>query len=180
MISKLREEVEEFEERERKLYQTSVFLFKMLLAGTVFQAILFLYPETYGLQAGLAQIVQALLNTGGIGFERQGFLLLDSKSSYLITQDCLGWKSMAVFTALMFSSTSRYRKHLKPFLIGLTAIFVANIVRIITTVYLSHSGIISYEIIHSIFWKWGLTAVTLSLWVLWLYKNSDANNLGNL
>lgn len=170
-IPELKEQVEELEGRERKLYETSIFVSKMVLAGLIFQLVLFTYPDTYGLQAGLAHVTQILLELFGVELERQGALLVDSRKSYLVTQDCLGWKSMAAFTALLFSSTSEYRRHLKPFIAGIIVIGSVNIIRVSTTVYLSQAGLISFEIIHSLFWKWGLTFTVIVLWLFWLYND---------
>ena len=171
-LAKIRKELEELEDRDKKLYVTSIFVSKMVLTGFVFQLILRIYPDTYGLQSFLAQITQLVLNSVDLELERQGALLFDSQAAYLVTQDCLGWKSMAAFTALVFSSTSGYRKHLKPVLAGIVVISLVNIFRISTTVYLSHINLISFDIIHSFFWKWVLTFTVLALWALWLYKNS--------
>lgn len=172
MIAELKEEFDELEGNHRKLYETSVFMGKMLVAGLFFQLILFLYPDTTSLQAGLAEITQRVLSLTGVNLERQRISLIDSDVTYVVTQDCLGWKSMAAFTALIFSSTNKYRKHLKPVLIGITAIAVLNIVRVSTTIYLSHINLISFEIIHTVFWKWGLTFIVILFWSIWLYQKS--------
>lgn len=172
MIAELEEELEKLEGRQKKLYETSVFLIKMLTAGVFFHIILTIYPNTAGLQAGLAEITQRLLSLIGVNLERQGIRLIDSNVTYIVTQDCLGWKSMAAFSSLVFSSTSKYRKHFKTLLIGLLAIASLNIVRIVTTIYLSHIKLISFDIIHSLFWKWGLTFFVVLLWGVWLHQKS--------
>lgn len=172
MIAEFKEEIENFNERQRKLFETSVFMAKMLTAGAFFHILLLLYPSTTGFQAGLAEITQRVLSVFGITLERQGITLIDYNVNYVVTQDCLGWKSMAAFTALVFSSTSNYRKYIKPLLAGLLAIVFVNIVRIVTTIYLSHIKLISFEIIHSLFWKWGLTFFVITIWVCWFHRKS--------
>jgi len=102
MMDKLRQEIEDFDERQRKLFETSVFMAKMLGAGAVFHLILLLYPSTYGFQSALAEITQRILGIFGIYLERQGINLIDYNVTYVVTQDCLGWKSMSAFTALVF------------------------------------------------------------------------------
>lgn len=172
MKDKLKEELENFNERQRKLFGTSVFMAKMLTAGAFFHLLLLLYPSTTGLQAGLAEITRQILGVFGITLERQGINLIDYNVTYIVTQDCLGWKSMAAFTALVFSSTSNYRKYIKPLLVGLLAIVVVNIIRIVTTIYLSHIELISFEIVHSLFWKWGLTFFVITIWAAWFHRKS--------
>jgi len=172
MMDKLRQEIEDFDERQRKLFETSVFMAKMLGAGAVFHLILLLYPSTYGFQSALAEITQRILGIFGIYLERQGINLIDYNVTYVVTQDCLGWKSMSAFTALVFSSTNEYRKYFKPLLVGLFAIAFLNVIRIVTTIYLSHIQLISFEIVHSLFWKWGLTFFVLVLWLGFLHLKS--------
>lgn len=162
---------EEFNKRQEKLFEALVFFSKLLFAGLFFQAILFIYPDTSGAQAFLAQIVafivDPLMNTS---FTASGIDVVAENITYVITQDCLGWKSMAAFAALVFASTRQYRKNAKYVFGGLLIIFVANIVRIVTTIYLSHTGIISFEIIHDTLWKWSLTGLVLVMWLAWFEK----------
>lgn len=172
MIAELKEEINNLNERQRKLFDTSLFMAKMLIAGAFFHLLLLLYPDTSGLQAGLADITQRILAFLGVPLERQGFNLLDHNVTYVVTQDCLGWKSMAAFTALVFSSTDNYRKHAKTILLGAIAIEAVNIVRIVSTIYLSHINLISFEIIHTFFWKWGLTFFVIAIWAAWLHQKS--------
>ncbi len=161
---------DEMDERQEKLYETSVFLARLLAAGIVFQAILFIYPDTYSLQAGLTGLVSTLLNWIGVPSYYEGIFIFLGESSFRVTQDCLGWKSIAAFMGLMFASSGNLREHRNFILAGISALVVGNVVRVITTIYLSHINLISFEIIHGIFWKWGLTALVLVLWLYWLRK----------
>lgn len=168
----LENKIESLDERQRKLFETSVFMGKMLLAGTFFNLMILIYPGTKGFQAGLADITQRILSLLGVHLERQGINLIDYNVTYVVTRDCLGWKSMAAYTALIFSSTKQYRKYVKPLVLGLLAIAVVNIVRIVTTIYLSHIGFVSFEIVHSLFWKWGLTFFVILVWAIWFHQKS--------
>lgn len=168
---KLSNRKEQLSEREEKLFDTSIFLFKLLLAGAFFQLILLTEPDTYGLQSFLASVTQEVLQFTGLSLERQGALLIGPASSYLVTQDCLGWKSMSAFTGLVFASSSSPGKIVRTAALGVSALFLVNIFRIVTTVYLSYMNIISFEIIHSFLWQWGLTAVVLVMWFGWMKRN---------
>lgn len=162
----------EMNKRQRKLFETSLFLGRLLTAGIIFQLILFLYPSTYGIQAWFAGLISTLLGFTGLETTKEGIFILLDGASYRVTQDCLGWKSMAVFTGLMFASSS-LRKHYRFLLAGIAVLLLANTVRVVSTVYLSHTGIISFSIIHGTLWKWGLTAVVLGLWVYWFRSQSS-------
>lgn len=160
----------ELTETQEKLNSTLLFTLKLLAAGLIFHIILFVYPDTHTLQVGLAQITNFFLDIIGFNFETQGIYLVGEQANYVITQDCLGWKSMAMFTALVFASSTRFRNHLKFVFGGIMLLITANIVRIVSTVYLSEKGIISFDIIHGVLWKWGLTFIVLVVWIAWFNR----------
>ncbi|MFB6203396.1 MAG: archaeosortase/exosortase family protein [Candidatus Nanohaloarchaea archaeon] len=157
----------ELSERERKLFDTLVFMTKFLAVGLVFQVILWIYPDTSSLQAGFAVLINQILDLLGFDFVTRGTYIISTSVDYVITQDCLGWKSMMAYIGLMFASSEDLRAHLKALAGGLGVIAVANVVRVVTTIYLSHMDIISWDIIHGLLWKWGLTAVVLVVWFYW-------------
>jgi exosortase/archaeosortase family protein len=161
----------EMDQRQQKLYQTLIFFSKLLFAGLIFQAILNIYPDTTDAQTFLAQTIAFLINPlMKASFTASGIDVVTEGVRYVITQDCLGWKSMAAFTALVFASAESYRKNVKYLVAGVAFIYVANIARIITTIYLSELGIVSFDLIHDFFWKWSLTALVLVMWVFWFEK----------
>jgi exosortase/archaeosortase family protein len=164
---------EDFTERQERLFETLMFLGKLLLAGTVFRGILWVYPDTSFLQEGLAALISMMLNSTGIEAVRQGFSINISGIEYVITQDCLGWKSIAAFTGLMYASSSRTLEHLNFILQGFAAIIIANIIRVYTTVFLAERGIINFQIIHDVLWSWSLTFLVLVIWAYWFTKLKD-------
>lgn len=161
----------EMNKQQKKLFKGLKFISKLLFAGLIFQSILFIYPDTTSAQAFLAQIVAVIVDPlMKASFTVSGINVVTDGVHYIITQDCLGWKSIAAFTGLIFASTEKYRKNLKYIFAGTAMIFLANIARIVTTIYLSHTGIISFQIIHDTLWKWSLTGLVLILWILWFEK----------
>ena len=157
---------DDLSERDRKILDANVFLGKMLLVGAVFHGILFLYPNTVAIQEAFARFLTNFMNAFGYSFAHHGIYMMDGGSGYEITQDCLGWKSMMAFTALMVSS-GNIRENMKYIFAGLGLIVLANFVRVVTTVHLAEIGIFSFEIIHGFLWRWSLTAVVLVLWIIW-------------
>ncbi len=169
----LRNISENADSRQKKLYKTSLFTGKFLIAGIVFQLILYINPDTYQVQAAFTTLMAFLLSVAGLELTYTGIRIFTSEAVYVIVQDCLGWKSMAVFIALIYASTSRTLEHLKYILIGLLVLVIANIVRVFTTVYLSEIGLISFEVIHGTLWRWSLTIVVLALWIYWFNNLKD-------
>lgn len=155
-------------DRQRKLYETLQFMLKLLFFGFIFQAILFIYPDTYPIQSAFASLIGTILSPF-MQLQVNEIYILTAEASYVIVQDCLGWKSMAVFTALFLSATTQFREQAKYLFYGLIGIFVANIVRVTSTVYLAEIGVISFEVIHTFLWRWGLTFIVLAIWFYW-YK----------
>lgn len=162
----------DFTERQEKLFDTSVFLGKLLLLAVPFQLFLVLEPDTVIYQEFHAGLISWLLNSIGYNTFSQGIDILLDDTIYRITQDCLGWKSMAAFSALTIATETKL-KSLRFVVIGILVLFVVNIVRILTTILLSEVGIISYSVIHGTLWKWGLTFVILVLWIFWLERRND-------
>ncbi len=153
---------------QRRLYRTSVFLGKLLLVGAVFQSIIFLSPSTTQIQSFYAGFLTQIMNFfGAEAFNRGIDIYMGNGSIYRIVQDCLGWKSVMMFTGLTFASHEERSlgKSLKYLTTGTVMIQVGNVVRILSTIYLAESGVISFEVIHGLFWTWGLAALVLLIWM---------------
>lgn len=174
----LKEELHLAFEEYPRLKDMLSFISVMLAAGLIFRLVIFLDPDTYFLQEQLAGVSSQFLNYFGYTFETQGALIIGETNNYLITRDCLGWKSMAAFTALIAASADKIRNEARIILIGLTAIVLANLVRIVSTVMLSEMGVISFDIIHTFLWRWGMTLIVLLLWYLWLDNGQTFGFLG--
>lgn len=153
-------------DRQRKLYETLQFILKLLFFGLIFRLILVIYPDTYPIQSAFASLIGTVLSPF-MQVHVNGIYILTAEASYVIVQDCLGWKSMAVFTALFLSATTKFREQAKYLLYGLIGIFIANVVRVASTVYLSEIGVVSFEVIHTFLWRWGLTFIVLLIWLYW-------------
>lgn len=162
-----RKELRKSRDEQQQLWETTEFLAKLLAVGLVFRAILYFNPDTLFLQEQLAGTIHYLLELAGYSFELQGALIVGSPDSYYITRDCLGWKSMSAFVALVFASADSWRQEIKFMAAGALFIALLNIIRVLSTIVLSEAGIISFEIIHSFLWKWGMTLAVLALWYLW-------------
>ena len=164
---------EEFNETQQKLYETLIFLGKLLLAGTVFQGILWAYPDTRILQSMLADLIASMLNSSGIEATVETFYIYIGNTPYYITQDCLGWKSLAAFTGLVYASSKRTLEHINFIFQGFIVIVLANIVRVYSTIFLAEKGVISFSVIHDVLWSWSLTFLVLAMWAFWMLKMKD-------
>lgn len=171
-MSEFKDEMRDELERKPHYRETLNFMGKMLLAGILFRIVLFFNPDTQLFQAWLAEVSRVALDLFGYGFERQGFLLVGSGPDYLITRDCLGWKSMAAFVALVFASAEKMRREAEILVIGVVGLALANVVRVVSTIILSEAGVISFDVVHTFLWRWGMTILVLVIWYLWLDNGS--------
>ena len=140
------------------------FLGKMLVFGIAFQSILYWNPDTSIIQQFFARITGELLVVLGMDYSYSGISVVGREGIYLITRDCLGWKSIALASALIIS-TSEIREKAKYVILGMFLVFIANIIRVLTTIILAEQGIVSFEIIHTFLWRWGLAALVLGFWI---------------
>ena len=170
MIERLGFETDEFDERQLRLYQLLQFFARLLLVGAVFHFLLWLYPDTSAYQAFLAHLLNIGLNLFGFDFTVQGISIITPEVEYIITQDCTGWKSGMALIGFTYASTGKLRKHFKFLGSGISVIWVANYIRVLTTVVLAEKGILSFDVIHGFLWRWGLTAVVFAIWLLWYRK----------
>lgn len=162
--------LENLTETQRKLVEVSKFLIKLLIAGAVFRIILFTYPDTTYIQAMFADIIGLTLQSSGFNPTVEGISIIISAQEYIITQDCLGWKSVAAFLGLMYASTDRTLTNLNFLVKGILIIGIANFIRVYSTLILAEKGIITFSIIHDILWSWSLTLIVLAIWGYWLVK----------
>ena len=170
MIEKLGFETDKFDESQQKLYELLQFFVRLILVGAVFHFLLWLYPDTSAYQSFLAHLLNIGLNLLGFDFTVQGTIIITPGVEYVITQDCTGWKSGMALIGLTYASTGKLRKHLKFLGSGIALIWVANYIRVVTTVVLAEKGILRFEIVHGFLWRWGLTAVVFAIWLLWYRK----------
>lgn len=170
---------EEFNERQQKLYELIKFFSRLFLVGIALRGILWIYPDTTGFQAFNADIIAGVMNLMGYDFSVNGIRILTPGIDYIISQDCTGWKSGMALIGLVYASTGRLRKHYRFVLLGLAAVFIANIIRVVTTIILAESGLVSFEIVHGFLWRWGLTAIVFAVWMVWFKGLEDGEKDGD-
>lgn len=170
---------EELGQKQQKLLEVLCFVGRLLVAGLVFRAIIHLEPSTVGLQTGLAEITSFSLNLLDHQSTVKGITVLVGQNAYSITQDCLGWKSLAAFLGLSFASRS-LREKTRIILLGILLIMIVNFIRIISTIILTQNGIASFDFIHNITWRWLLTLTVLVSWISVLKSKQIRSKISEL
>jgi exosortase/archaeosortase family protein len=123
-----------------------------------------------------AFLVSRLINFLGLTSKaEENFIIIDNKI-YEISWDSTGWKSLYTLFALIMSTPIYNRRKIKPLIIGLSLLFLFNITRIATTIYLSYKQIYSFDFLHLSLWRWGSIGFLLFIWLIFLY--TQKNNIG--
>lgn len=117
-------------------------------------------------------LVRHLLSASGIEYQVLNNLIMlpieNGNWAAFINWDCTGWMVMYAFFALVMSSPVAWSRK-KTALLMIPAIYALNILRIwFMFFYVSEFGTALYPVVHSIIWSWGLVAVALVLWAVWL------------
>jgi exosortase/archaeosortase family protein len=123
-----------------------------------------------------AFLVSRLLNFLGLNSKaEENFVLIDNKI-YEISWDSTGWKSLYTLFSLIMSTPIYNRRKIKPIIVGLSLLFLFNIVRIVATIYFSYKQIYSFDFLHLGLWRWGSIGFLLFIWFIFLY--TQKNNIG--
>ena len=162
-----------------KLWDMLIFVSRFLVLALPFYFVLWLNFDAYPLQLMTAKAVSFLLTFLGVGYELNGhFIFIPSVLWTIeIIKDCVGWKSLMALWGLMFATRGVfYKKTIYGALAGIPLIFVGNAVRIASSVWLAIMfGLDKFTFIHDFLWQWGLIALVLGIWWIWLKKATTRN-----
>ena len=128
------------------------------------------------LQVLIAQITSAFLKSLGYDVvqNNQNMILGIGSNFYNIdvSWDSTGWKSLyALFALVIAVPNSNLKSKLSFLSLGLPAVFVLNLFRIVTTILTAlNFGFQYFDLVHIFLWREGLIAVVVLLWYAWLRK----------
>lgn len=147
--------------RQENLLIAAKFLLRLTAIGLIFRAFIFFFPTFLPLQKAFAYVSASLLDLFIPEITRNG-IDIQAGEWFRVTRDCTGWKSAAALTGISVASKSWSWKFLAK---GFLLIASANVLRIVTVIYLDFAGVASFELTHGILWRWGLTALVLGYWL---------------
>lgn len=155
---------------QKRLLETLVFLIKMLVFAIPLYVIMQLQNVLLPLQEMVSANVVSLLQLFGFSAYRSGFLIASDGIAFIVSEDCTGWKSMLLLTALVCAVPCvAWQKRFAGIAAGLMIIYLGNLARIMVVVLAWKAyGIETANIIHDIFWQFGLIALVLLTWMAWL------------
>ncbi len=155
------------------------FLIKFNLLAVPMYIVMFSGIEFYPLQLFLTDVMHGIITTLGYEATKSGITLtlvsMPAVANVIIGMDCTAWKSMYALAALMIASPVKNdRKKLKHILLGVSAVFVINIVRLVTTVLAGYwFGMRYLDIVHTLLWREGMIFAVVLIWLLWLKRKKE-------
>ena len=171
-----------FDSFQKKLWNIFIFLLRFLVLAIPLHVLLWLNFDAHILQVVTVNSVSFLLSLFNVSHRVIDVFLIVYFGSVPwtieIIKDCVGWKSFMAVCALIFAVRKvSAKKRIKGILIAAPLIFIGNIFRIFTSIYLSMAlGYKWFDFIHNILWQWGLIALVILIWWLWLEKIADVGN----
>lgn len=160
----------ELSETDQQRLDLLLFLVRLLLLATPLYVLLWIDWNPVWLRQLQAGIGTAVLDLTGMAVTHSGTWIEAPGLAVDVSVDSTGWKSMLAVMALVLAVTDLPRRERVIGLVaGLATVFAANILRLTSMIYAVVVWGISYELIHTFLWRWGLTAVLLSYWLIWLH-----------
>ena len=173
---------ERFEERikpklskqQEQYWEVLIFLMRLLLLSIPLYIILSVPGLLYSLQLWTANFTTLLLQTLGFPATQDGVWITinyaDNPFTFIISEDCTGWKSIMFLFALLFAIKKAVLKsRLAGLLAGAVTLLVANMLRILAVVYAERLwGQDFAMILHDWLFRYGLVLLVLGLWVFWM------------
>ncbi len=163
-----------FNPRQKKLWGIFVFLAKFAILSLPLHFLLWVNFDATPVQEFVAKAVNSMLEASGIAAKQAGtFIAVATKTGPLtveIIKDCVGWKSILALFGLIFATPKiAMRKRIVGLLAGAPAIFILNLFRIWSTVYITVlKGYDFWEITHTFLWQEGLIIAVVAVWLAWM------------
>lgn len=157
------------DERQRRLLAALRFLAVFTALATPLYLLLAVGWEGTWLRHRMASAAVTGLHVLGVEAGRNGAFIEAGTFLIDVTRDSTGWKSVLALTALIVATPASWRRRIQGIVIGAGFIAVANVARIVTTVYAAVVHQVPYELLHTVLWRWGLVGVVLVTWMVWLY-----------
>jgi exosortase/archaeosortase family protein len=112
-----------------------------------------------------------LLNLFNIRFQTQGYQIITSNFSSIITFDCTGWKQFYIFCALIFLPLEiKLSSRLKG-LLFLIPLYFYNLFRVIISIYVGSISYLWFKPLHYFLWNFLFLALVFVFWFWWYQRN---------
>lgn len=167
-----------------KLYELFIFMLKFTILGIPLLWTFYYPVNFYELELFQANAVVSMLKISGLNvvlgdtLSPESFMKVPLISVEGLNTDvgidmaCTGYRSFYAFLALVISSPRvKWKRKGHVLLTGFVIVGLVNILRIFTTILLGLAfGEVFFEIIHTFLWRYGMLALVIFLWYVWLKR----------
>jgi len=158
---------------QKKLWNTLQFVLRFTIFSIPLYLVLWLNLSMLPMQYMVADHATWTLSALSFAVTKDNLILsvgAEKPFLFYIGPDCIGWKSMLCFIALVFASLGvKMKKRILGIVFGIPAIYLGNLARIIIVVLIERSyGLEAALVFHDWLWQAGLMALVLSAWLIWL------------
>ncbi|MDD5418047.1 MAG: exosortase/archaeosortase family protein [Candidatus Nanoarchaeia archaeon] len=175
----------------RKLLDIFQFLLVFTLLGIPLYWFIASDIDLYAVELVQAGIVAKMISLSGYSVSITDTISLESltkvpivlvegfETGIGIDRACTGYRSLYAFFALVVASPrTKWKRKLRGLFSGVLVISFFNIIRLYST---SMTGVLfgfdALEIMHTVLWRYGMLALVLVLWYLWLKKSAVSHHL---
>lgn len=159
---------------QKRLWESLVFLVRFTILAGALHFLVWLNLDFAGIISLTAASVEAVIKPFIQDYIRVGSVFVietvDGTLTAEIVRDCVGWKSFMALAGLIFAVRGvDMRKRLAGLAAGIPLIFIGNVARLSSTFIITQrEGAAVFDSLHGLLWKWGLVALVLVLWYIWL------------
>jgi exosortase H (IPTLxxWG-CTERM-specific) len=118
----------------------------------------------------LARMTAGLASALGMSSEATGSTVSNGSYVFEVIWQCSGATPMAVFVAAVAAFPASWRSKVVGCAIGLPALFVANLLRLLTLLYIGAAYPMSFDTVHLRVWQPLLILLTVVLWLAWVMR----------
>jgi exosortase/archaeosortase family protein len=157
----------------RKELIISVFFLNMIIYSIplfLFSYYYIVLPDSFLIN--YSKFISYILNISGIKFQLEENIIYVNGISFIINQECTGFKSLFGIFSLIFSTPIlNIRKKIRYFLIFGLLSYVINIFRLWSVFYFYYFFFIDPFFIHNMLWEIFTTVFLIIFWLIFLLKN---------
>lgn len=147
------------------LYKTLLFLVRFNILAIPLYLLLWIDFNPLWLRELNSWLTGDIIRFLGIDVTQGGTIVDTAHLSMDVSTDSTGWKSYIALSALIIALTDYpWRERALGICGGLVLVFFGNLARLVTMIYLVEVFGVSYDLIHNLFWRWGLTLLIFLYW----------------
>ncbi len=168
-------------EFQKKSWTLLTFLVKFLILAIPLHFLLWINIDTTGMQIVTASQTAAILSALGLSIKHEGIRIFTDTFTFVFIRDCTAWKAMLAFFALVVATPFvKGKNKMKALGIGLPLVYLANLVRTASTIYVGVFYPGNLEFVHTILWREMMLLFIFGMWIFWFKRNKGEPTYGGL